>query len=297
MLHLMSNAGLPVRYVSSGNLFNQNGFIHQRRTLDSFVFILVLQGTLHMNLNGSPHDIGPNQFLMLFPDQEHFGCKPSEGLLSYYWVHFYLDDLDYKYYHPATIQRYFDFWNADPQSSKSLDYYILAEHGSLSPDKRVNLLFVQLLDLARRENFNPSFRCHYALSLLLLEVSQESLASETFLVEDIPSTIVQIIEWIRANYEQDLTVQGISDQFNYNPTYLSSVFKKYTGYPLLNYINRTRITISKNLLTNRELSIWKIAAMCGFEDEKYFMKLFKKCEGLTPTQYRDAFYKTRINKV
>ena len=53
--------------------------------------------------------------------------------------------------------------------------------------------------------------------------------------------------------------------------------------------------VAKNLLTNRTLSIYRIADMCGFSDEKYFMKLFKRYEGITPTQYRKAFHQKKIN--
>lgn len=53
--------------------------------------------------------------------------------------------------------------------------------------------------------------------------------------------------------------------------------------------------MAKNLLTNRTLSIYRIADMCGFSDEKYFMKLFKRYEGITPTQYRKAFHQKKIN--
>src|SRR5690606_35991700 len=112
-----------------------------------------------------------------------------------------------------------------------------------------------------------------------------------------PVNIINIIEWLRANYDQPLTVQRIAAQFHYNPTYLSALFKKHTGYSLSNYIHRTRISVSKNLLTGRNsLTISGIAQMCGFNDEKYFMKLFKKLEGLTPSQYREAFYQKKINK-
>ncbi|HHX60138.1 MAG TPA: helix-turn-helix transcriptional regulator, partial [Epulopiscium sp.] len=184
----------------------------------------------------------------------------------------------------------------NPEVSYSVNHYILPEYAVLSSDKRVNLLFVQLLDFSRFGNFTHSYRSDYALSLLILEISRESLISQNLSNNNIPTNIIHIIEWIRANYNQVLTVQGIAKKFHYNPTYLSSLFKKHTNYPLLDYINRTRISVAKNLLTDPTNTLFYIAQTCGFNDDKYFMKIFKKFEGMTPSQYRNAFNKKKINK-
>lgn len=294
MLYLVSDAKFPIKYVSCGNLINNHGFVHARRNLDSFLLIIVQKGTLHISQANEDYDIKENQFIVLFADHEHYGYKPSDGYLSYYWVHFYIEDSNYRYYDDSSLKEHIKLWNANPEAKASIDHYVLPEYGELPPDKRANLLFVQLLDLSRWENFTPSYRCHYALSLLILEISQESLITQNLSNENIPTNIITIIEWIRAHYDHPLTVQDIAKQFNYNPTYLSSLFKKYTGHPLSNYINRTRISIAKNLLIDRNQTISYISQVCGFNDEKYFMKLFKQLEGLTPSQYRDAFHKKKI---
>ena len=109
--------------------------------------------------------------------------------------------------------------------------------------------------------------------------------------------MLTIIEWIRIHYEQPLTVAGIAERFNYHPTYLTGLFKKYTGYPLMTYINRVRITISKNLLTDQAYKVSTVARLCGFPDEKYFMKLFKRYEGMTPSQYRNTFHQKKMNLI
>ena len=92
-----------------------------------------------------------------------------------------------------------------------------------------------------------------------------------------------------------MTVRGLAEKFGYHPTYLSALIKQYTGYPLVTYITRTRISVSKNLLNSHSLTIRQISSMCGFTDEKHFMKLFRQFEGMTPTQYRKAFDQKKIN--
>ena len=49
-----------------------------------------------------------------------------------------------------------------------------------------------------------------------------------------------------------------------------------------------RVDISKRMLSDRNMSIKEAAFSCGFNDEKYYMRVFRKCEGMTPAQYRSA---------
>lgn len=298
MLYLVSDVKYPVQYLTSGNLTNNNHFIHPDRKLDSHVLIIVRKGIFHINQAGVNHNIGPNQFIILFADWHHYGYKPSEEPLSYYWTHFKIQDPDCRYYTPGELKSSLAIWNAGPaQMSYATTNYIMPEYGTLPEDNRSALYFVQLLDTAKRENYAATYRCHYLLSFLLLELSAEALFMPDLTKHNIPAAIVNLIEWIRLNYNQPLTVQGLSQMSGYNPTYLSGLFKKYTGYPLIAYINRTRIAVSKNLLTNDStLKVRIIAKLCGFPDEKLFMKVFKKIEGITPTQYRNTFSHKYLNK-
>ena len=103
------------------------------------------------------------------------------------------------------------------------------------------------------------------------------------------------MEWIKANYYKPITVKEIANEFGYNTDYLSFLFKKTTNTTLTNYISKTRIEISKSLISNYDLSIKEVAYSCGFSDEKYFMKLFKKAESMTSSQYKKAFTRKMIN--
>ncbi len=296
MLYFISDAGKPMKYISCGNLTSKDGFVHPRRNIDSFVLIIVIKGILHIRQNMSNFDVKEDEFILLFPDTLHYGYRPSDGELSYYWVHFQVNDPNYSIYNKGSLLR------NRPFSTESSDFtpplsenFLLPEYGCLSLERRSRLLFVQLLDINKRENYVATWRCHYALNLLLMEVTCESFQISHFLNASVPAYILDVVEWIRTHYDRPLSVAYIAEQFGYHPTYLTNVFKKYTGYPILTYINRIRIAVSKNLLANRTLSIYEIANTCGFSDEKYFMKLFKRYEGITPTQYRKAFHQKKVN--
>ncbi len=297
MLYCVADARYPVDYVSSGMLQNKDGFLHPRRNLDTFVLIAVEKGILYITQNNRDYIIGPNQFIILFEHQWHFGTKPSEGELIYYWTHFHLTDTEYKIYNGGSLDRIIDFSpNIDLISNTTnKDLYVLPSAGNLDPNLRARLLFNQLLDIAKREHFRQTWRCHYALSLLLLEVSYEALQNRTIRHTEISPKIVAVMEYIRTHYGQHLRIDELSAEFNYHPSYLETIFKKSTSYTLTSYINHVRIDNAKGLLIDMNMTLSRVAEQCGFTDEKYFLRTFKKITGMTPTQYRHAFAQKKIN--
>ncbi len=90
---------------------------------------------------------------------------------------------------------------------------------------------------------------------------------------------------------------GIAEKFGYHPSYLTSVFKRYSGCTITEYLNRQRIRVAKNLLTSTpKLTLAEIGTQVGIGDEKYFMRLFKRYEGVTATAYREAFSRKPLNR-
>jgi AraC-like DNA-binding protein len=298
MLYFTSDARIPIEYVSSGNLISDGEFVHPRRVIDTFVLIIVVRGCLFITQGDTPLQIGKDEFVLLCPGVLHFGHKPCEGALSYYWTHFSIHDPDCEVSDRPIRVKSAPFGTAARDNAAAIlsEKYMLPEYGQLSVEKRSRLLFVQLLDFAKRDSYRKTWRCHYALSLLLLEVTSESYQTGSFTDDAIPSRLFDIIEWIRTHYDQNMSVDSLAERFAYHPTYLCKIFKQHTGFTLVQHINHTRIAVAKNLLTNRALLIHEIAAMCGFADEKYFMRTFRKLEGMTPTQYRTAFFQKKVNR-
>ena len=73
------------------------------------------------------------------------------------------------------------------------------------------------------------------------------------------------------------------------------LFKANTGYSITQYINKVRIEAAQNLLLNSIRRIETISSLCGFSDVRYFMHVFKKYVGMTPSQYRKNVSEKKIN--
>ena len=100
--------------------------------------------------------------------------------------------------------------------------------------------------------------------------------------------VYKTMEYVRANFDKKLTLDEIARNAFLSKAYLSSIFKEEIGESLTNYINRVRIEKSKILLLDKEVSLIDIANLCGFEDQSYFTRVFKKMVGISPKKYRDS---------
>lgn len=100
------------------------------------------------------------------------------------------------------------------------------------------------------------------------------------------TTTDYIINFIHQNYTKKISLSGISLQLNYSLPYLSSRFKKDTGFTFLEYLQKYRIEQSCRLLLNTNKKITEIASLVGYDDFKFFGKLFKKYMHTSPSDFR-----------
>jgi two-component system response regulator YesN len=100
------------------------------------------------------------------------------------------------------------------------------------------------------------------------------------------SVIQEIGDYLRNNYQQDIVLQDIADRFFLSREYISRKFKQEFRENLSDYVARIRIEKAKLLLANPSMRIGQIAAMVGYPDDKYFSRVFKKIEGISPNDYR-----------
>ncbi len=101
-----------------------------------------------------------------------------------------------------------------------------------------------------------------------------------------------IIKYIEKNYDKKVTLSHISSELNYSLPYISSKFKSDTGYTFTEYLQKYRIEQSSILLANTDKTIFDISSAVGYDDIKFFGKLFKKYMYVTPTEFR----KSNMNK-
>lgn len=98
--------------------------------------------------------------------------------------------------------------------------------------------------------------------------------------------ISAIISYLEANLGSDITLDAIAGQFNANKSHLCRFFKRYTGFSLFDYINRSRIAAAEKLMLQGKHSITDICYMVGFNNLTHFERVFKQHSGMSPRNYR-----------
>lgn len=92
--------------------------------------------------------------------------------------------------------------------------------------------------------------------------------------------------YINNHITENISVSTIAQLLGVSRQHISTQFKNETSKTITEYINYQRIHLAKSFLQNKKLKISQIAFMCGFNDISYFIRIFKKYETITPSQYR-----------
>ena len=80
----------------------------------------------------------------------------------------------------------------------------------------------------------------------------------------------------------------MSNVFFVCPAYLSRLFKKKTGINFVDYLTRLRVEKAKEFLALPALKVYTVAEMVGYENPRYFSRIYKDVTGMSPQDYRSS---------
>ena len=120
------------------------------------------------------------------------------------------------------------------------------------------------------------------ISMYMENVSQEPEEQEERIINS-------ITRFIQEHLAEEMSLSVLSEEFHMNPQYISQLFKNEIGVGFLAYLTSIRMEKAKKLLLSTSLSIGEVAEQSGYGDYRVFTKVFKKSEGITPSQYRRDF--------
>ncbi len=168
--------------------------------------------------------------------------------------------------------------------------------GVLNIPPSMYLRIKEWLDIIGKEILTQSdcmwtcrIRRYLIQTLFLIEDSYITLSNNGFnqnrsSYEDNYAAIA--LEYIHANYQQEITLETLSKITNLNRTSLNKRFKSKTGKTLIDYLVHHRLKVSCEALTHTNLKLSEIAEACGFMYDTYFIKQFKAKLGLSPSKFR-----------
>lgn len=101
-----------------------------------------------------------------------------------------------------------------------------------------------------------------------------------------PTIMKQILREIQDSYTEDVTLNSLAEKYNISVSRLSTRMKENLGMSFTKYLTSRRVQRAKELLADESLSIEQIAEMVGYRDYFYFIRVFKKATGVSPSVYR-----------
>ena len=108
---------------------------------------------------------------------------------------------------------------------------------------------------------------------------------------------IHLVRQIQKQFETDyagaFTLESLSQQYHISPSYLSHMFKRVTGTSVMGYLASCRFAAAKRYLVESELEVGRIVELCGFSDNSNFSRSFKTTTGITPSDFRNQFRRTK----
>jgi len=97
------------------------------------------------------------------------------------------------------------------------------------------------------------------------------------------------IKYIEDNYaDEELSLNTLASHVNLSPNHLSMIFSQQTGHTFIKYLTDYRMNKAKELLKCTGKRSSEIGLEVGYKDPHYFSYIFKKTQGMTPTQFREG---------
>ena len=265
----------------AGSLRAAKPHTSSRNGLPSYLLFLVVSGSGSLRCDGQELLLRAGDCVFL-DCSKAYSHTTSRNLWELKWVHFdgsmmpgiyrkYLERSGGPVFHPSSSGR--------ARLLALLDQiYEISLSDCYTRDMKLNESLSSLLSLVMEEAWNPEKR---------------SDKNEKNGKQSDPSPAESDIAWVRlyldTHYAEDLSLDLLAEKFHFNKYYLMRRFRQQYGTTIGSYLIHARIGEAKKLLRFSEVTLEEAGARVGIHDANYFSRIFKKVEGVTPSQYRKSW--------
>ena len=246
------------------NCGNQNIEIEHYTKPDYYIFYFVKEGKGYVTVRQATHKVGAGQGFVLFPNEEARVKSEHKGAMNVTWVAFSGHLVD-RYLSRAKLSVYKPVFSDNSEHEVEAMFDRLLAVSTTLPNRYCKIMaqlysiFGFLLDNA-------------------FDIKPEAVSPEFYLIK--------ALDFIDANYQDDISVEDIAANAGINRKALYAVFKSLTGFSPKDYLIYYRMCKATALLKDENLSIEVVAVSVGYSDQFHFSKEFKKNVGVSPSVYR-----------
>lgn len=146
-------------------------------------------------------------------------------------------------------------------------------------------LMEEMMELGRQYKVENESKLSALLYELLVAIQQHAAPLHTQPM-NIAASCKQVADYIRNHCTASLSLSELAKQSGYSMHYFSRKFHEIIGKKPIEYVMESRVLYAKRLLLSTDLSVKHIALESGFTQTSYFIRSFRRVEGMTPEQFR-----------
>lgn len=254
----------PIRVNSFGTVDMDRKFIGKQKRVDYYL-IYMIEGEMTFYLKGEEREFKAGDFVILPPYFDIHYEKKNEDRLVYYLAHFSGTD----------VERFLNSLNLN-----------VPEIFSVGMVEKVVETFYYLFD-----SYAKNLPCiqeivSAGLQEILIELSLKAFEPEAVCAP------WNAVYYVKRHLTDKITVPMLAKLEGLSESRFYALFKEIMGVAPIEYVNDLRVERACNLLTSSLMSCSEIGESCGFYDNFYFSKIFKKKMGVTPTEYKKKMLKS-----
>lgn len=231
----------------------------------------VLKGQGYFLVEGNEFPVKEDDMIIINPNVTHTERGTEDNPLEY--IVLGIDGLAFK----------------DGHKNRIYDYSL---HNFHSYKKEISFYLNELLQEVQNKPYQFEYICQNLLEILIINLVRETEKKLSVTPsKKITKECRSIEQYLDEHFQEDITLQTLSELTYLNKYYLVHAFKDYKGVSPINYLIQRRVLEAKHLLETTNHSIAKIADLVGFSSQSYFSQIFKKETNVTPNAYRKLIKK------
>lgn len=242
-------------------------FRERKKGCEDNIFIYCTQGKGHFIIDDKKFEVTANEFLLVPATDKYLQYwADADDPWTIYWLHFRGRDLN-EFNNSLKI----NLLNGPvqiPFNQKALDIW--------------NLIYQSLETGYSIENLCNAAFCLYHFLATFVFVDKHILMEE----KGGGNIVAESMLYMKSEIDKKLNVEDIAKKYNLSSSHFSSLFKKSTGMPPIDYFIHLKMQKACQLLYTSDEKIKVIALQLGYDDQYYFSRTFKKQMGMSPEQYR-----------
>lgn len=248
----------------AGCTMKEDAYAVNRRELDLFLIGAVVSGRGELTVDGENLTLVKGDCFFIDCRRPHSYKSSDSEPWELMWIHF----------NGSTSQQYYDFFASNSKNIFRPPFF----------DKVVSDIS-KIIELHEKNEQNAElFTSKYIVDLLTISLTVNN--SEQQYDSALKQKLAAVNSYIEDHFTEDISLEKLSSEFYISKYYLTREYKHIYGKTIFQHIITARISYGKKLLRFSDKSVEEIAHLCGFNDQSYFARQFKKSENLTCFSYR-----------